>query len=155
MAGLQRARDLVQRLSLTPNEARRHDLMVNLDGARRTAFELLAYPDIDMARLVRIWPELGGIDPYAGSQIEIEATYSVYLERQQTDIASLERDEAIAIPVDADFSRLAGLSNEIREKLGRVRPATLGQAARIDGMTPAALALMLAEIKRRGGRRAA
>ncbi len=156
MAALEHGRGLVGSLSLTPNAATRHGLNVNRDGVRRTAFDLLAQPDVDMARLATIWPELGTLDRFASEQIEIDAKYAVYLERQAADIASFGRDEAVAIPDDLEFAGVAGLSNEIREKLLGFRPATLAQAAAIDGMTPAALALILAEIRRRrGGRRAA
>jgi tRNA uridine 5-carboxymethylaminomethyl modification enzyme len=142
------ARRLAERLMLTPNEAARHGLHLNRDGARRSAFELLAYPDVDMARLGAIWPELAAIDRFVAEQIEVDARYSVYLERQDADIAAFRRDEAIVLPDELDYGRLAGLSNELREKLDAVRPATLGQAARIEGMTPAALTLVLAEAKR-------
>ena len=152
---LDRARALTASLSLTPSEGARHRLHVNLDGVRRSAFDLLSYPDIDVARLAAIWPELRRLDRFAREQIEIEAKYAVYLERQAADIARVRRDESIAIPADIDLAALPGLSNEIREKLGACRPSTLAQAARIDGMTPAALALLLAEVKRGGGRRAA
>jgi tRNA uridine 5-carboxymethylaminomethyl modification enzyme len=145
---LRAARDLVESLTLTPNEAARHGLHLNRDGARRSAFELLAYPDIDMALLGRIWPDLRGFDRFVSEQIEIEARYSVYLERQDADIAAFRRDEAIALPDSLDYGRLAGLSNEVREKLNATRPATLGQAARIEGMTPAAVTLILSEAKR-------
>jgi tRNA uridine 5-carboxymethylaminomethyl modification enzyme len=155
MAGLEQARALTSGLSLTPNEAASHGLHIKMDGVRRTAFELLSYPGIDLARLSAIWPELGGFSRFAAEQIEIEATYAVYLDRQNADIASVRRDEAIAVPTDLDFAAMPGLSNEIRAKLNAVRPATLGQAERIEGMTPAALTLLLAEIRRHDGRRAA
>jgi tRNA uridine 5-carboxymethylaminomethyl modification enzyme len=145
----------VRQLRLTPNEAERHGLHVNRDGVRRTAFDLLALPDVDLARLATIWPELGTLDRFAAEQIEVDAKYAVYLERQAEDVARLQKDEAVAIPADLDVTRMAGLSNEIREKLAAFAPMTLAQAARIEGMTPAALALILAEIRRREGRRAA
>jgi tRNA uridine 5-carboxymethylaminomethyl modification enzyme len=147
------ARALAESLTLTPNEAARHGLHVNRDGARRSAFELLAYPDVDMGRLGAIWSELLQVDRFVAEQIEIDARYSVYLERQDADIAAFRRDEAIGLPDALDYGRLAGLSNELREKLDAVRPATLGQAARIEGMTPAALTLVLAEAKRQSVRR--
>ncbi len=154
MEALDRARTMVRSLSLTPDAAAEHGLRVNRDGIRRTAFDLLAYPDITVERLAAIWPELRGLDRFASEQIEIDARYAVYLDRQESDIASFRRDEAVAIPAHLDFTGLAGLSNEIREKLAKARPGTLAQAAAIEGMTPAALALILAEIKR-GGTRAA
>ncbi len=149
MSELERGRTMVKSLSVTPNEAARYGFLVNRDGVRRTAFDLLARPEVDMARLGQIWPELQSIDRFAAEQIEIDAKYAVYLERQAADIASFQKDEATPIPADFDAGRVAGLSNEIREKLGHVRPATLAQAAMIDGMTPAALALILVEVRRR------
>ena len=134
---------------MSPNEAARHGINLNHDGVRRSAFDLLAYPEIDMARLCAVWPELNGIDRFVSEQIEIEARYSVYLDRQSADIAAFRRDEGVALTEVLDYGALAGLSNELREKLEATRPATLGQAARIDGMTPAALTLILAETKRR------
>jgi tRNA uridine 5-carboxymethylaminomethyl modification enzyme len=148
MEGLEAARAKVRSLSLTPNAAARHGLHLNHDGIRRTAFELLARPDMSLARLCAIWPELAGLDRHAAEQVEIDAKYAVYLERQADDIASFERDQAAAIPADLDFRAMAGLSNELKEKLAAMRPANLAQAARVDGMTPAALALILAGIRR-------
>jgi len=148
LESLERARALTRDLSLTPDQAKRHGIHLNRDGARRTAFDLLAYPEIDMGRLAAVWPALADIDRFASEQIEIEAKYAVYLDRQTADIASLRRDDALAMPDDIDFGAISGLSNELREKLAAVRPATLGQAGRIDGMTPAALALILAAAKR-------
>jgi tRNA uridine 5-carboxymethylaminomethyl modification enzyme len=152
VGALAAARAALEGLSLTPNEAERHGIQLNHDGVRRNAFELLARPAIGFARLALVWPELASVDRFVAEQIEIEAKYAVYLERQTADIASLERDESVEIGDDLAYSDLAGLSNELREKLTRVRPATLGQAARIDGMTPAALTLVLAEVKRGAAR---
>jgi tRNA uridine 5-carboxymethylaminomethyl modification enzyme len=143
------ARAMLGGLGLTPNQAARHGIALNRDGVRRTAFDLLSYPDIDMARLAVIWPELAGIDRSVAEQIEIDARYAVYLDRQEADIAAFRRDESVAIPTDLTYGTISGLSNELREKLEAACPATLGQAARIDGMTPAALTLVLAESKRR------
>ena len=128
------------------------DRLKRQDGIRRTAFDLLAHPGVDVARLSRVWPELRRLDRFAAEQIEIDAKYAVYLDRQRTDIESFRRDEGISLDA-IEFAGLAGLSNEVREKLTATRPATLGQAARIDGMTPAALALLLAEVKRGRARR--
>jgi tRNA uridine 5-carboxymethylaminomethyl modification enzyme len=148
MARLEAARATVRSLSLTPNEAARHGLHLNHDGVRRTAFELLARSDVTVARLVAIWPELGRLDRFAAEQVEIDAKYAVYLDRQAGDIASFQRDQAAVIPDGLDFRAMAGLSNELKEKLSAARPGNLAQAARIDGMTPAALALILAGIRR-------
>jgi tRNA uridine 5-carboxymethylaminomethyl modification enzyme len=147
LVALTAAQALTASLSLSPNEAARHGLHLNRDGVRRSAFDLLSYPDIDMVRLGAVWPELRSIDRFVAEQIEIDARYSVYLTRQEDDIAAVSRDESVELDAGLDYSRLAGLSNELREKLERVRPATLGQASRIEGMTPAALTLVLAETK--------
>jgi tRNA uridine 5-carboxymethylaminomethyl modification enzyme len=151
-AALVDARAMVTQLQLTPAEAARHGLHINQDGIRRTALDLLAYPGVDVARLAAIWPALSRLDRFAAEQIEIDAKYAVYLDRQKTDIESFRRDEAVNLDGVA-FDGLAGLSNELREKLTATQPATLGQAARIDGMTPAALAILLAEVRRARNRR--
>ena len=148
MDRLGQAHDLLRTLSLTPDAAERAGLSVNKDGRRRTAFELLAYPDIDFHRLRAVWPELGQVDPVIAEQVSVDARYAVYLERQRADIAALRRDEALEIPVGVDYGAIAGLSNEVRQKLETVRPATLAQAARIEGVTPAALTTLLAHVKR-------
>jgi tRNA uridine 5-carboxymethylaminomethyl modification enzyme len=155
MESLERARALTKGLSLTPNEAEVHGIHLNHDGVRRSAFELLARNDVGLADLSRVWPELAGLGRFASEQIEIEAKYAVYLERQDSDIASLRRDDAVEISADLDYRAVAGLSNELRDKLDAVRPATLGQAGRVEGMTPAAMGLLLAATRKRGGRRAA
>jgi tRNA uridine 5-carboxymethylaminomethyl modification enzyme len=155
MESLARARALTKHLSLTPNEADANGIHLNHDGVRRTAFELLARNDIGLAELSRVWPELAGLGRFASEQIEIEAKYAVYLERQDADIASLRRDDAVEISADLDYRAVAGLSNELRDKLDAVRPATLGQAGRVEGMTPAAMGLLLAATRKRSGHRAA
>ncbi len=147
-ADLEQARTLAGRLSLTPQEAARHGLTLNRDGSRRTALDLLSYPDIDLDRLRPIWPELDGLSKRIGDQLEIEARYAVYLERQQSDIETFRRDEALEIQDSLDFSELPGLANELREKLIAVRPRSIGQAGRIEGMTPAALLLLAAHVRR-------
>jgi tRNA uridine 5-carboxymethylaminomethyl modification enzyme len=149
------ARALTQSLTLTPNEAQRHGIPINRDGVRRSAFDLLAYPDMDIARLAQVWPALQVLDRFVAEQIETDAKYAVYLDRQHRDIAQVQADEAVAIPEAVDLERLSGLSGELRDKLATIRPTTLGQAARIEGMTPAALALLLGAIKRHQGRRVA
>jgi tRNA uridine 5-carboxymethylaminomethyl modification enzyme len=147
-ARFEEAMTLANSLTLTPNEANRYGIHINRDGVRRSAFELLAYPDIDIERLGDVWPQLNRIDRRVADQIEIDARYAVYLERQDADIAAFRRDEDIALPALLNYRGLAGLSNEVCEKLEAARPTTLGQAGRIDGMTPAALTLILAEAKR-------
>jgi len=151
---LNQARELTQSLTLTPNEAEAFGIHLNRDGIRRSAFEILGRPDIAVADLAKAWPELATLDRFASEQIEIEAKYDVYLDRQEADIASLRRDEAAVLPADIDYRAIDGLSNEIRDKLSMVRPATLGQAGRVEGVTPAALALLMAELKRRSRRAA-
>ncbi|MGC2221988.1 MAG: FAD-dependent oxidoreductase, partial [Methylocella sp.] len=152
-AALSRARALLEDLSLTPSEAARHGLKVNCDGTRRTAFGLLALPGVSIGSLRAIWPELGGIAPKAAAQIEIDAKYSVYLDRQTRDIEAFRRDEALTIPDDVDYALLPGLSNEIRARLDLIRPRTMGQAGRVEGMTPAAMTLLAAKLRRAGAGR--
>jgi tRNA uridine 5-carboxymethylaminomethyl modification enzyme len=139
---------LAREKSLTPNEAERHGLKINKDGQRRSVYELLAYPDLDLDRLTAVWPEFGNFSKGARKQLEVEALYQVYMERQTDDIETFKKDEALAIPTNLEFDAINGLSNELKQKLSRVRPQTLGQASRIDGMTPAALTLVLAHSKR-------
>lgn len=139
----------LRELTLTPNEAIRHGLHLNRDGVRRNAHELLARPDVTMETLCAIWPELRSFDRFVAEQVEIDAKYAVYLDRQKADIEVVRKEEGIGLPDDLDVDGIAGLSNEIREKLRLAKPATLAQASRIEGMTPAALALLLARIKRR------
>jgi len=148
LARLEDTAAAMRSLALTPSEAERYGLHLNRDGVRRNAHELLARPDVTMAALARIWPELARLDPFVAGQIEIDAKYAAYLGRQQDDIEGVRRDEATAIPPELDVAVIPGLSNEIKDKLIRSQPATLAQAARIDGMTPAALALLLGRIRR-------
>jgi tRNA uridine 5-carboxymethylaminomethyl modification enzyme len=155
MAALAAARDFARSVSLTPTEAERHGLALNRDGQRRTAFGLLSFPAIGMADLARIWPRLGELPPKIAEQLEIDAKYDVYLGRQAADIASFRRDEALELPDDIDYASLTGLSNEARQKLAALRPRTIGQAGRIDGVTPVALTLLLAHIRRERPARAA
>ncbi|MDB5558409.1 MAG: glucose inhibited division protein, partial [Enterovirga sp.] len=142
-------RDCLGQLTLTPNEARRHGLMLNQDGQRRTAFQLMSYPEITLARLAAIWPELSAAPPRLAERVETDARYDVYLDRQEQDAAAFRRDESYALSTEIDFGSLAGLSAELRAKLDLVRPATIGHAARIEGMTPAALTLLAAHAKQR------
>ncbi len=134
--------------ALTPNEAARHGLRLNHDGVRRDGFALLALPDIGFARLCAIWPDLARVDAGAAAQIEIDAKYAVYLDRQSADIAAFRRDEGLVLPGDLDYAALPGLSTEIRLRLERVRPGTLGQAGRIEGVTPTALTLLAAMVRK-------
>jgi tRNA uridine 5-carboxymethylaminomethyl modification enzyme len=149
-AALRDARALLDRFSLTPNEAARHGLKLNQDGLRRSAFDLLSLPDASIDALTVIWPELGAIDAKIARQIEIDAKYAVYLDRQARDIEAARRDEALVIPARLDYRQLPGLSSEIRAKLELIRPRTLAQAGRIEGMTPAALTLLASKVRRAG-----
>ena len=148
MRQLEAITDLAHSKSLTPNEAEQFDLKINKDGQRRTAYELLAYPDLNLDRLTKIWPEFGSYSAEIRRQLEIEATYQVYMKRQNNDIETFKKDEALEIPQTLKFEDINGLSNELKQKLSHIRPQTLGQASRIDGMTPAALTLVLAHSKR-------
>jgi tRNA uridine 5-carboxymethylaminomethyl modification enzyme len=148
MAALTAARELATSLSVTPNEAARHGLALNHDGQRRTAFDLLSYPSLGMTDLARIWPQLAKLEAKVAEQLEIDAKYAVYLDRQSADIDAYRRDESFALPVELDYAALPGLSHEIRQKLEASRPRTIGQAGRIDGITPAALTLLVAHVRR-------
>ncbi|MFC7395903.1 tRNA uridine-5-carboxymethylaminomethyl(34) synthesis enzyme MnmG [Chelatococcus sp. GCM10030263] len=141
-AALAESRALLDGLRLTPDEAQRHGLAINRDGVRRSAFQLLAHPGINLARLGRIWPELNTIPQRLRDRLEADATYAVYVERQASDVAAYRADEAVPLP-SLDFSNMPGLSSELRQKLTQVQPATLGQAARIEGMTPAAMTVLV------------
>lgn len=147
MAVLADAQALASGLSLTPKEAAQAGIKVNQDGIRRTALELLAYPEVTFAELCRLWPKLGRLPPFAIEQLQADALYAGYLDRQKADIEAFRRDEALSIATDFEYSGIPGLSIELRQKLARIRPATLGQAARIDGMTPAALTVLLGHIR--------
>jgi tRNA uridine 5-carboxymethylaminomethyl modification enzyme len=141
------SRETMTSHTLTPNEASKHGIAIRQDGVRRTALDLLSLPQVDFATLTRIWPELAALSPEIVEQLEIDAQYAGYLDRQDADILAFRRDEARALPADLDYRAVIGLSNEVRQKLERIRPATLGQAARIEGVTSAALTLVLAHVK--------
>jgi len=144
----EQARNLAQSVSLTPNEAATYDLQINHDGIRRTAYDLLSYPEINIAKLAEVWPEFRSLDTRTVEALEIEARYAVYLERQAQDIAMLERDEKLVIPNDLKFNDISGLSNEIKAKLLQRMPRTIAEAQRIDGITPAAIFLIITHIQR-------
>lgn len=139
---------LLKSLNLTPQEAGQKGIKINQDGVRRTAYDLLSYGDISMERLEKVWPELNALDKDISEQLEIEASYAVYLERQDADIKALKKEESKIIPVDFDYDLLSGLSNELKQKLLAALPNNLGQASRVDGMTPAALTLILAHLRK-------
>lgn len=148
---LDAARELTQSLALTPQEANRFGLEINHDGVRRSAYALMAYPDITLERLRAVWPELAELDQDSTERIEIEAQYAVYMKRQAVDIAAVQREEALKLPDGLDYGAIAGLSNELRHKLTDRAPVTIAEAQRIDGMTPAALALLIAHVRRHQG----
>jgi tRNA uridine 5-carboxymethylaminomethyl modification enzyme len=148
MAALTAARTMADALSLTPSEAARHGLSLRKDGQRRSAFELLSYPDIAIDDLAAIWPRFGEIEHKIAEQLEIDAKYDVYLSRQAADVESYRRDENLVLADDIDYAALPGLSNEVRHKLQAQKPRTIGHAGRIDGVTPAALTLLVAHLRR-------
>ncbi|MDX9998411.1 MAG: tRNA uridine-5-carboxymethylaminomethyl(34) synthesis enzyme MnmG, partial [Phenylobacterium sp.] len=143
------ARAQASELSLTPTEAGRLGLPVKADGQRRNLLQLLAYPSIDFDRLLEVWPQIGDWPEEVREQVEIDASYAGYLDRQAADAAAFRRDENLALPADLDYAAVGGLSSEVREKLSAVRPLTLGQAARIEGVTPGALTALLAHVRRK------
>src|ERR1700687_797771 len=147
MAALEAAKALTKSLTLTPNEAARHGLALNQDGQRRSAFELPAYPEIGWTEIRGIWPELSAIDPGIAVHLEIDAKYDVYLKRQIADVDAFRRDEGLVLS-DVDYADVPGLSNEARAKLRAARPRTVGQAGRLDGLTPAALGILAAYLRR-------
>jgi tRNA uridine 5-carboxymethylaminomethyl modification enzyme len=149
MAALERARSLAASLRLSPSALSRHGIIVNADGISRSVADLLSYRDIDMNKLASIWPELAVIPAEIAEQIEIDAGYAGYLERQARDIAAFRRDEALLLPEALDYGAIGGLSAEVRGKLASAQPATLGAASRISGVTPAALIALLQYVKRR------
>ena len=154
MREIEAAREMARTLSLTPAQAEARGLKVNQDGLRRSALALLAYPSISFDQLTGIWPELNALSRQAREQLEIDAMYSGYLERQALDVEAFKRDEDLRFSPDLDYAAVGGLSNEVREKLSNARPVTLGQASRIEGVTPGALTALLAHVKREQRKRA-
>jgi tRNA uridine 5-carboxymethylaminomethyl modification enzyme len=151
MAALEAAKSTAKALAITPNEAAKHGLALNRDGHRRSAFELLAYPEIEWETLRGIWPELSAIDPAIAVHLEIDAKYDVYLKRQTADVDAFRRDEGLVL-ADIDYADVPGLSNEARTRLEAARPRTVGQAGRLDGLTPAALGILAAYLRREARR---
>ena len=148
-ARLGQAKARLCELTLTPNEARRFGIAIRLDGVRRNGHELLSLPDVSFETITGVWPELKAFPAEVAEQLEIDAQYAGYLGRQDADIVAFRRDEGLNLPSDLDYRAIHGLSNEAVNKLETIRPLTLGQAARIDGVTPAALTLILAAIRAR------
>lgn len=155
MSALEAARALARSCSASPAALARQGLKINQDGVARTAHDLLAYPEIEMIDVVKIWPELGDLDPAVSEQIEVDAIYAGYLDRQAADVKSFRKDEALVLPDGLDYSSVPGLSAEVRQKLKRARPTTLGQASRVEGVTPAAITTLLLHVKRGNLRRSA
>src|SRR5712691_4136111 len=152
MGALDTARSLAKSLAITPNEAAKHGLALNKDGHRRSAFELLAYPEIGWKELREIWPDLSAIGASIAIHLEIDAKYDVYLKRQTADVDAFRRDEGLIL-TDVDYADVPGLSNEARSKLEAARPRTVGQAGRLDGLTPAALGILAAYLRREARRK--
>jgi tRNA uridine 5-carboxymethylaminomethyl modification enzyme len=153
-SAIESVRARLNALTLTPNEARAHGVTINLDGRRRSAMDVLAYAGVDFRKLASIWPELEGTHRQVAEQMEIEAAYSGYLDRQEADIVAFRKEEDMRLPADLDYRSVGGLSNEAKEKLIAVRPATLGQAARIEGLTPGAMTALLGHMRRAARARA-
>jgi tRNA uridine 5-carboxymethylaminomethyl modification enzyme len=147
-AALAQARQLAGTLWITPGEGRRYGLKLNQDGQRRSAFEMLAYPEVSLNRLFTVWPELAAIPAFAMEQLQAEALYSGYVRRQMADIESYRKEQGMLLPVDLDYYAMPSISTELKQKLAVVKPATLGQAARIEGMTPAAISALLHYVKK-------
>ncbi|AZO40360.1 tRNA uridine-5-carboxymethylaminomethyl(34) synthesis enzyme MnmG [Mesorhizobium sp. M7D.F.Ca.US.005.01.1.1] len=147
MQCLDAARRLAKSLTLTPNEAARHGLEINRDGVRRSGYELLSYPDVDVAWLARIDSRFAEIDGKTAERLETEAKYSVYLDRQRTDVAQIRHEESRLIPEAVDFAGVPGLSNELKQKMQARRPRSIADAQRMEGMTPAALAIIVAHVR--------
>ncbi|RWC87419.1 MAG: tRNA uridine-5-carboxymethylaminomethyl(34) synthesis enzyme MnmG [Mesorhizobium sp.] len=147
MRRLDEARQLALSLTMTPNEAARHGLEINRDGVRRSGFELLAYPGVDVAWLARVEPKFHDIDAKTAERLETEAKYSVYLDRQSTDVAQIRHEESRLIPDTVDFAGVPGLSNELKQKMQARRPRSIADAQRMEGMTPAALAIIVAHVR--------
>ena len=151
---LETARQAAHDLTLTPAEAARAGLKVNADGVRRDLTQLLAYPTVGWPELEAVWPQLAAWPAAVREQLEVDAAYAGYLDRQQAEADAFRRDEALELPAELDYAVVPGLSNEAREKLSAVRPLTLGQASRIEGITPGALTALLAHVRRAGSRAA-
>ncbi|MDP2699238.1 tRNA uridine-5-carboxymethylaminomethyl(34) synthesis enzyme MnmG [Thalassospira sp.] len=141
------AKRLVGELAETPNQLVKYGIRVNQDGARRSAYDLLAYPDVGFDQLFAVWPQLRDLDPAIREQVAIDAQYKGYLERQAADVAAFRRDEDLRLPRDLDYDRVGGLSSEIKLKLKEIAPETIGAASRIPGVTPAAVTALLGHIK--------
>lgn len=141
-------RETLQSLWLTPRQAEGVGLQLNQDGLRRSAYQILSYPDVGFERLAAIWPELHGYPASVVARVTADAVYAVYLDRQAAEIQAYRRDQTLKVPADLDLDGISGLSNELKAKLAAQRPADLAQAGKIEGMTPAALALLAAHARK-------
>jgi tRNA uridine 5-carboxymethylaminomethyl modification enzyme len=139
--------NLVTNLTITPNRAKQYGLKINQDGKKRSVLDLISYPNINLTDLYPIWPELSRIDKSVSAQIESNAIYSKYLERQRLEIVSFKKDESLVIPVDIDFNDVKGLSNEARDRVSKMKPATVGQLSRMEGIDPSTVLKILSYIK--------
>ena len=148
LTDLEAGKRKLESVFMTPNEAATHGLKITQDGQRRSAWDFLTYNKIGGEDIVRVWPELSAISKPVLDQLKIDASYAVYLDRQRADVEAIKRDEDRRIPDSFGYDKLVGLSNELRYKLEKTRPSDLAQASRIDGMTPAALTLILVHLKR-------
>ena len=146
---LTKALILSKSLKASPNELSKFNIKINFDGKKRSAYELLSYKDINFNKLEKIWPKLSNINSEIKKQIEIESHYRGYLDRQEEEIKSFKKDENLVFPKDFDYSSVGSLSNEIKEKLNKIRPPTIGAASRISGMTPPAIIALLRHVKRK------
>ena len=154
-AALAEAEGLLDSLDATPDTLRRHGIAANRDGRRRSARELIGYPDVSLEPLAMLWPALTELEPEIVQALENDAHYRGYLERQEADIAAFRRDEALRLPGNLRFDRVGGLSHEMRQRLAAARPATLGAAGRVPGVTPAALTALLAHVRKTEHRKSA
>ena len=152
---LGKVRALLKQQKLSPNEAGHYGIKINLDGVRRSGMDLLAYRDVTFETLTAIWPSLSGVSQEVAEQVEIDAHYQGYLDRQNADIAAFKKDEGLALPRNLDYDAVGGLSTEIREKLKSAQPDTLGGASRIPGVTPGAVTALLGHVKKLGRSRSA
>jgi tRNA uridine 5-carboxymethylaminomethyl modification enzyme len=149
------AKNRLSQVTYTPKQIKDAGVSVNQDGSRRSGFDLLAFPDVDFGTLLKLDSSLSDIDDEVRQQIARDALYFNYIERQKRDVAAMQRDEGQKIPADFNFMVLEGLSNELKGKLDKARPETLAQAGRIDGMTPAAMTLLLAKLRQAEKKRVA
>jgi tRNA uridine 5-carboxymethylaminomethyl modification enzyme len=155
LAVLELARNVARESSLTSSALAKLGLKVNQDGRNRNALELIAMPDVGLAQVEKIWPALAGLPAFAKEALEADALYAGYVGRQEAEIASLRKDESVLIPADLDYFAIPSLSMELRQKLSQAMPATLAQAARVEGMTPAGLACLLGQVKKPRAQRVA